>query len=1182
MTEHQWTPQQADAIRARGGTVLVSAAAGSGKTAVLVERVVGRILDKEQPVDADRLLVVTFSNAAALEMKQRIIARIGELLAAQPENEWLQRQQLLLGRAQISTIHSFCQELIRSNFQKLGIVSNIRVADEKELELLRLDCAGQVVEQFHQDGMDGAFTQLVELLSAGRDDRQVFATLFKLYDFLRAHPFYHSWLEHKLSFYDVDIPVEQSVWGKSILQYAADAVEHALELNGQALSIINADDAMTNAYFEGYMGDRVRLEQLLEAVCQGNWNRICQRLDTFVFVKLRALRGEDPKKDQVKALREGVKSIISGLRDNQFCATAAEFAEDIVCLKPLVAVLFELVKAFDRLFSETKQQRGIMDFSDMEHYAIGLLVSQAGAGYQKTELAEAISQQYDEILVDEFQDTNAAQEIIFRAVSRRENNLFMVGDVKQSIYRFRQAMPELFLHKKKVYAPFDGETFPAKIILGKNFRSAPEITGSINDWFRMLMSEKLGEITYDEEEALVAGGEFPQGNTAGCELALLDLSEYVGERDRNRVEADYVAQQIAGLLESGAFVSDKGVLRKITPGDICILMRSPSNKAQVYLDALTALSVPVWAEPKSSYLATREVAPVLALLRVVENPLLDIDLASAMMSALFGFSADEMAQVRIAARREPLYLAAQQLAVQGNQHCAEMLKTIAHLRRLAANATADQVIREIYECTDYLGKVQVMRMGQTRRANLLLLVQYACDYHASGYKGLAGFLGFLDRLIERGGDLAPASGLSERADVVRVMSIHRSKGLEFPVVFLCDCAKPFNKEDLRSNTLLHSELGFACVRRDLERMQQFTTVPMQALRLEIERSMLSEELRVLYVALTRAKERLYITGISMNANMTKNAPEKLAGMVKQVEADGRLSAYSVRGAGSYMDWLLMAAVHHPDLAPLMEELGIESKVVAAQAPLRFTLVPVIDDLQCEQVQEIAALAEPDAQLLTQLKRQMDFSYPYLAQTRIPTKMAVSQIAKGDLAKSYRFTRRPAFLQPGGLTAAQKGNALHKFMQFADYTKAAQNPKAEIERMAQEGFLTRPEADVVDARQLARFFGSPLAKRIFAAQRVYRELRFLAEVGAETLGEYTDLFDNEGKTAIQGVADCVFIEDGQAVIVDYKTDHVKTAQELVERYQIQLLLYRKVLRESLGVPIKGSVLYSFALSQEIAI
>ena len=1174
MAERQWTPQQADAIDARGGTVLVSAAAGSGKTAVLVQRVIGLLLDAENPVDADRLLVVTFSNAAAAEMRQRIMERIGELLSQRPQDARLHRQQMLLGQAQISTIHSFCLELIRSNFQKLGLPAAMRTGDEKELELLRKDCAQQVVEEFHAQG--GDFLRLVELLSAGRDDSRVFSTLQQLYDFVRSHPFYQDWMREKLALYDPAVPAEQSLWGQCILNHAADALDYALEQAGQALLLIRADEAMEKAYAEAFLQVQAQLMQLREDVQNCDWDTACRRLGAFQHGRLKPLRGDDPQKARVQAIRAQIKDTVEELGE-RFCANREEFADDMAFLRPLVAVLFDLTQAFDRCYSEAKLQKNLIDFSDMEQYALQLLIEKDAGGYRKTLLAQSISQQYEEILVDECQDINAAQEMLFRAVSREENNLFLVGDVKQSIYRFRQACPELFMRRKKVYHPYDREHFPAKIILSKNFRSAPEITGAVNGLFSMLMSERMGEVSYDEEEKLCPGASFPESYQAGTELCLLDLSEYAGEWERGRVEAEYAAERIARMLEKGEMVSDGGRLRTARPGDICILLRSPAGRVQSYVDALTRRGVPVWADFKGNFLSSREIAPLFSFLRVLVNPLRDIDLAAAMMSVLLGFSADEMAKIRARSRKGYLWNAVLQAAEEGDGHCRQLVELVSQLRRQAACSPAETVIREIYEWTDYEAKVLAMRMGKARRDNLRLLVQYAGAYHNAGYKGLAGLIAFLDRLQERGGDLDMAQGASEQADVVRVMSIHRSKGLEFPVVFLCDCAKGFNRDDLRSSTLLHSELGFACMRRDFEQLKQYPTVPLQALRLEIERASLSEELRVLYVAMTRAKERLILTGIS-----TKPAEGRLAAANFPLAPDGKLPPYLVQSAGSYLDWVLMAAVHDPVLAGVLREYQVEADPAPEGFPMRLRVERICDDAPLSE-EEAGQLPAPDRQLVSQLQERIGFAYPDQRLIDIPTKMAVSQIAKGEAAKSHRFARRPSFLSADGMTGAQRGNALHHFMQFANYKNAKADPEKELRRMVEKGFLSAKEAESVDVKKLEAFFKSRLFGRISRAQKVYRELRFLAEAGEEVLGEYTALFSHcDGKTAVQGVADCVFIEDGQAVIVDYKSDRVKDAKELLERYRIQLELYQKILGASLGVPVKESVLYSFALSKQIVV
>lgn len=1182
-----WTPSQAQAIHARGGKILVSAAAGSGKTAVLVERVISRMLDDENPVDANRMLVVTFSNAAALEMRQRIMARIEKQLRENPEDQRLVRQQTLMQQARIGTIHAFCLEVIRSNFQQLGLPATMRAADEKELEILRRDCAAYVMEQFHQGEQREIFHELIELLSVGRDDSNVFRTLFTLYDFVRSHPFYLEWLDHKLALYDAQTPPEKSPWGICILAYARDALGHAERQLLNALLYMEENKAIEAAYKEAFCSDLEQVRQIRKTAENGSWDAVCEALSNCTFKRLGALRGEEHAGDKkfVTGLRKQAREILEKLRDDAFCASAEEYAEDMRALQPLVEVLFQMTKAFDKEFMSQKQGRSILDFSDMEQYALSLLVQRTDEGYTPTPLAREIADSCDEIMIDEFQDTNEAQELVFRAVSQSDENMFLVGDVKQSIYRFRQACPELFMEKKREYALYDGKHWPAKIILGQNFRSAPEVTGAVNFFFSLLMSEPLGEIDYNEEEALEAAARFPETDLPrGCALHLLDVTDCPADKDSIVLEADYVASEIARMLESGVMIAQGEETRCARPSDFCILLRTQAGKATVFQQALERRGVPVWSDANNAFLQTREIAPVLSLLRVLENPLLDIDLTAAMLSPLFSFTSDELARIRLAKRDVPLYLALCAHAQAGDRKSAQCLTQIDALRRFAAGETAQQVIRHLYEVTEYEEKVLVMPLGRLRRSNLQLLVRYAEDYHKSGYRGVCGFTSFLDRLLERGSDLKAASTMSEQADVVRIMTVHRSKGLEFPIVFLCDCAKRFNRRDLLSNTLLHSTLGFACMRRDFKLMKQYKTVPMQAIRLELERSMLSEELRVLYVAMTRAKERLFLVGT------LEKAGERFAKLDGLIAENGKLHAHHVRGAQCYLDWLLMAVLHHPGCRKTLESQGIElsqretgGHAVYENEPLSVVMPKLTGDIFEPQPQTLEK-QEPPVALREQVARQLSFVYPYAAQTAIPTKMGVSEIAKERSAAQYRFSRRPVFMESGGMSAAQKGNALHKFMQFADYRHAADDLAGEMRRMAEKGYLSEAEAACIDMKRLETFFTGQLAKRIFASEKVYRELRFLAEAGEELLGKYTSLLQNAhgGKTAVQGVADCVFLENGQAVIVDYKTDHVLSAQALLERYQVQMELYHCLLAQSLGVPVKECLLYSFALGQVIEV
>lgn len=1174
-----WTPAQRSAIEARGRTVLVSAAAGSGKTAVLTERVIRRILDPQNPVDADRLLVVTFSNAAAAEMRSRIGARLSELIEADPSNQNLLRQQLCLQRAQICTIHAFCLDLLRRHFQKLEIAPGFRIADPRELGLMREEAAQTVMEQFYRED-DGSFSELVELLSTGRDDRRVTDTLFSLYDFIRAHPFYNDWLEEKLRYYDPDCPVAQTVWGELSLHYAAETLRYAAQRLQGAIAAMEDDEKMAAAYLPAFQADFGQVQALLGLVENQDWDGICRRLALLEYPRLGALRGYEgeERKRAVQAARKEARELVEGLRARPFCSTAAEFAQDMRDLRGKVTVLFALARAFDQTLYALKKAKKVLDFSDLEQLALTLLAEKKGEGYCPTPLARELSERYEEIFIDEYQDTNQAQDLLFTAISRQGDNLFLVGDVKQSIYRFRQASPELFMQKKERYAPYAAApqaAGPGKIILGENFRSRAEVTGAVNFLFGRIMSRRVGEIEYTAEEALVPAASYPPMAGAGVELHLLDLS--LSEDAAALCEARYAAGLIAQLLESGAQVTDRsGSLRPVRRGDICILLRSLSGKAPIYLRALADAGVQCRADGQGGYLDSVEVSSLLSLLRAVDNPLLDISLVAAMMSPIFAFSADEMAAVRLCRREGPLYLALT-LRAEQDARCAAFLATLAAIRRWAATMPTDRLIRRILEETGFDAMVLAMKQGQARRQNLRLLVRYAADYEQAGYRGLSEFIRLIDRMQERGDDLPAAGAPSGGGDAVQLMSIHRSKGLEFPVVLLCDSSKGFNKEDLRSSTLLHPEIGFACVRRDLGRQCQFSTVPLEAMRLETERLLLSEEMRVLYVALTRARERLLITSAQ------KDLSAKLRALSCALDEGGRLPAYAVRRCGSYADWMLMAALHHPDGELLRAQ--IDSELTPLPDPSRLRVVLATPGALPPPAERGAArTALPDPVLLARLREQTAWRYHDPAAAQTPAKLAVTAIVREEEAQAGEeraFTARPAFLQEYHMTAAERGTALHQYMLFADHAAAQKDLPAELRRLCERRFLTEREARAIRLDQVRAYYQSGLARRVQAAPRVWRELRFMTELGAERLGELLPEM-GQNKVTVQGIIDLVFEEAGGLVIVDYKTDRVEDPSELIGRYTRQLELYAEVLPQTLGLPVREKILYSTFLAREISV
>ena len=1181
----QWTKAQQQAIQSRKGPVLVSAAAGSGKTSVLVERAIGLICDPHHPIDADRLLIVTYTNAAAAEMKQRIGSRLAKLAGQHPKNLRLISQQAMLSRAGIGTIHSFCLGLIRENFQHLPISHDFSVADEGELDLMRQECARIVLERFYLEDEDGSFQELVELLSGTRDDARLIEILLNLYDFARSHPFYLSWLNKVQSLYGGSPVIEETQWGRSLMSYAADTLNFCIASMEGAREMIAQDEAAEKAYGPAFSSDLAQLEACRSAVTEGSWDKAVSTLSRMEYLRLGPLRGNDTLKARAQGVRKRCRKLVERLAKDYLNATSEDFAEDMADLAPKLALLFDLAREFDRVFTEEKSRKKRLDYADLEHLALSLLAREREDGScERSQLAVHLSDNFEQVLVDEYQDVNEVQELLFTCVSRMQQNLFMVGDAKQGIYSFRLATPAIFLHKKDSYTVYTGEEgeFPAKIILDMNFRSRREVTEGVNFLFSLLMSRRLGDIHYQGEERLVCGAVYP--DSAGDlrpELLLLDGAEYAGEDDLSTLEARQIAQKIADMLVEGYPVADRGEVRPCRPGDFCILMRSPKRRLQTYFKALEQQGIPVWAQNADGFLSLREVSMVLSLLEALDNPLLDLPLAAALTSPLFGFTDDDIAALRVAGRGLPFYLALGQGASGAVEEslarrCSDFLEVFTHLRSRAALLPADRLLLELYARTDALAVVQVMPLGENRRANLLLLVEYASTYHDLGYKQLGGFVGFLTRLRERGGDLAPAGLAGESGGAVQIMSVHRSKGLEFPIVILADTAKQFNRTDLNQNYQLHSEYGFACARRDPHTMAQFSTLPMQAIKLERARDLLGEELRILYVALTRAKEKLIITGC-----VGKNLSRRLEGLVEDV-VDGRLNPRALEEAGCLLDWMLAALLHHPDGEALRELAGCPELLPQGnENSWKIQVIPAGEQAApWEERTQPPRLAQADSDYLELLRRRSVWRYPYELQTQIPTKLAVSQVSKREEGE-HRFRSRPRFLQAKGLTPTQRGNALHHFMQFADYHKARENLEEEIARMARQRYLTAAETESLDRKALATFFKGRLAERIFAADQVWRELRFLGEYGKDVLGERLDM-DDTAKVTLQGVADCVFVEDGRAVIVDYKTDRVKTREELLERYALQLRLYRQILSGALPYPVGECLLYSFALGQVIPV
>ncbi|MDR1463938.1 MAG: helicase-exonuclease AddAB subunit AddA [Oscillospiraceae bacterium] len=1169
-----WTKEQRDAIEARGGSLLVSAAAGSGKTAVLVERVLRRLTDPADPCDADQLLIVTFTRAAAAQMRERIRQALGEQLRADPGNTRLLRQQQLLPLARISTIDSFCAQLVREHFSALDLPPELRLLDESESALWQAEAAAETLEAAYRAD-SAVFGQLALLTEQGGDDARLAEAMRKACDMAMASPDPEDWFRRAAAPYQTPQPLPESPWGRRLLEDAAERLAYLARLSERLAEDLTPDEVIAAAYGPALAADARLYRSLADLARTGNWDALRTALQKPAYTRLGAKpRGyESEWEARGKAGRAWMKDEAKALRE-WFCVSAAEHEEDLRALRPVAEEFLRLAADFRERYAAKKRQKRAADFGDLLHWALRLLREPDGA---PTLLAQALSAQFREILVDEYQDINEAQGQLFAALSRREENFFLVGDVKQSIYRFRQASPELFLEKRRGWAKYNAADYPACLTLGRNFRSRPGVTETVNFFFRQLMSERAAEMDYTAEDELVCGAAYPDRTGADAELHVLATGPLNADGRAQR-EADYIADYIAAAVARGDTILDHGEPRAVRPRDFCVLLRSDKKSGMIFAQALRARGVEAHTARTESLFRSREIAFLLSLLRVIDNPLLDVPLLAVMLSPVFGFSPADLARLRAARRTTPaLYHCVLAAAQDADAACRAFLETLDHFRRAAAVMAPGDLIRFLLEETGYLAVAGAMPHPAVRRANLHRLEDYAFSFDATGDGNLSAFLRYMNQ-IEQRENLLAVSGISESADVVRIMSIHKSKGLEFPVCVLAQCGREFVTKDTVQPLLLHTRGGLGLQRPDPGNRRRLTTVPSHALRREMLDSLKSEELRLLYVAMTRAKERLVLlTSDADPAALLRG----LAG--RMTFRDPVMEPQAVRRGNCFADWILSAALRHPDAHPLREAAGLptdETRVLPCPVPLACRIVPATPaETEASAAPDLSALPPPDEALLAEMQARLRYRYPYAALTGIAAKRAVSELTEREQRDLFAFRTRPAFLGAEGLTAAQRGTAMHSFLQYADYAAAARDPAAEGTRLAELGFLTRREADALDAAKLARFFAGDLARRLLASPRLLRERKFTIRLPAAEFAEdgIAALLEDE-EVVIQGIVDCAFVQDGALVIVDYKTDRVRTLEELAARYGAQLRMYRRAMERCTGLPVAELLIYSFHLEE----
>ena len=1201
MSDLKFTPAQQDAIEARGGSIIVSAAAGSGKTRVLVQRVIKQLTDKEHPVDADKMLIVTFTKAAAEEMRSRISAAIEELLISEPDNNLLRRQQLLLANSDICTIHSFCSRMIRENFYMLDINQDFRIASEGESEILKNRVMSEIIERKYAENTEG-FKILSELLSDSRSDSHMEKSLLSVYESSSAHPFPDMWLDIAEEFYDPEIPLMKTVFAGIALDVLSSALAFIRGRLDEAAGVIENNEAFCTGTSTCGMNKLTYLKNfssgLEAAALEKDWDKISECVSSFKKHPYRKPSGKknfaaEEECNIVKGCFDNIEETILKELIPLFAIKEYEYIRDVKTVYPAVICMCDILKEFDSQFFEAKKERGILDFSDLEHLMINLLVEKNESGMKKTDFAKSISEQYECIMVDEYQDTNETQECIFRFISRDEQNLFVVGDVKQSIYRFREAMPEIFKKRRKSSVLYDRSNpcFPAKIILDKNFRSREGIIDSINFVFRCIMSEQVGEIDYNDEEKLTAGAEYPQAADPETEVHLLDLSSLrnTGSDDDEaqdagvyETEAAYIARRIKRMVSEKQTITDSGIQRRVNYGDFAVLMRYLSSNGQTYVDVLNKFGVPAYIDKPYSLFNCYEVNVAISLLKITDNPMQDIPMLSVLLCPVFGFTADELSELKANYKGRSIYnrlvlctknKSEQNLNLYGK--CKNFIAALSELRRLSVILKSSELFEYFIEKTAFASVISAMDNGNIRLRNLKKFMSFIMDYESSGKRKLTDLMRHISYLEENGTEIS--AGDSAPADSVKIMSIHHSKGLEFPV---CILAGLFSKgSNISDEILCHNDLGLGFKTIDRDNMLKFNTLQRNIIKYCKDKEEQSEAMRVLYVAMTRAKEKL-LAVISINSRSSDGFEKKLNKLASMINiVDGRISPYTAQSGSSLADWLLMCALVHPDMKALRDDANADQlEIIPTKSRWSYYKVRSFENEE-KTAEEPSHVYKPDEEILDFLKKRFSQNYQYSERTLVPSKVSASTLVHSDMQLYHIAEARPAFMQENSMTGAEKGTAMHTFLQYADFDRLIASPEKEIERVRSEGFISQEQSDVIKTEDIKKFTQSSIYSHLCRAEKIYREYRFTVNIKASDVDR---AFTCDENVILQGAMDCLIIEDDGMIVVDYKTDKVKNIETLSERYSKQLVLYKKAAEQLFELPVKKCVIYSVYRGEEIEI
>ncbi|MCL2014276.1 MAG: helicase-exonuclease AddAB subunit AddA [Oscillospiraceae bacterium] len=1294
LTEHQKA-----AVMSQGGSVIISAGAGSGKTSVLSRRAVYKIADPVNGCDADKLLIITFSRAAAAEMKSRINELFDMLFFNFPEDKRLERQQILLQKAQICTIDSFCAGLIRANFSLLGISPNFKTADESELRQIHARAIDEVFNSYYTRN-DPRFLSLAEYFYKDGDS-VLEKIILDIYGTVRTNPFPRVLLRKLSDDYKKNSVIEETVWKKVLLEEANYALNHAVCLMDAAIKTAREDALAWECYGKGLAANMETLSELL--FCEGekstkeeSYNELYAKIRDVTFCNIgRAKSGLDPVlAKQIKTLhtqaRDTVKKTIS---ENIIFCSPEEFKEDMEFLHPKISMLCEITERFWDAADKLKESESLLDFSDIGHLALSLLVKPTG---EKTRLAADLSEKYDEIMLDEYQDTNRLQDLFFTVLSKNEKNLFMVGDVKQCIYEFRRARADIFLQKYRSFNKYDEKTaranvftrvktinYPAAFTLSENFRSGKEVCGAVNYIFSQICSPYLGELEYDESQYLSAGFfETEQNQADTAELHIIEYNKtpekelFVKDEenpeqeeslptDKTELEAKHIAAKVKHMLNSRYMIKDRknGTLRPCRPGDFAVLLRAYKDKGEKIAGILNNAGIRASFGQSKNFFAAREISLILNLLRVIDNPLNDMAMTAVLLSEIGGISADELVGIRfsdmntsggnVKMKQDKKFSSMYRCLLTASKEqkkAEEFISLLSSFRRFAAKNSLEKLINHIYEImflpvmTEALqsgyGQEEISQTGQVR-ANLRLLLTYAKNYEKNGRRGLTGFLQFAAGIMESGTDIESANISMQTEDTVAVMSIHNSKGLEFPVVFVSDCHRDFYFGEKDPKHYIDDRMGLSvkCIKPD--EFLEYKNIPYRAAQINARKRQMSEEIRILYVASTRAAQKLIFTGVTED---TERRIRNLTTALKNI-ADRKLSPYMVSQSVNYLDWLLLALLRAPSCQNLRGDLPlcilpfnetdnnceheIRSAIFNAENITR-SYQEILEKNHISNEKNIAEnqdSEESDAvnKRLREQQARMEFTYPYPGRY-LPAKLSVTEIVKSGTGMAlrasgvenmknayssepeYTLTSRPSFVRQdsAAITATEKGQALHSFMQYADFQNAIKDLEKEIERLTALKFISPVMAASLERRLIKQFLVSKPAAMMQSAENVLREFPFVIRVPAkDILPDVKDIsyinvdanrnFNQSTENPkeyeaenilVQGVIDCVIQQgtepESEIIIVDYKTDRVREAVELIQRYSDQISLYRTAAQAIFNTKNIKCYIYSLHLGKEISV